>query len=901
MKSSKLKAQNLKLDISTQCSPTPNPHLPSPNNQGMATIFVLGLIAMLMVLGISFVDISILEKKASINYNNSVKSQISGEIALNRAIELIKLYTDNPTVNYRNIISYHNLNADENLAQYTDGLEKLSTKLNGIVYYDYDPDYSPVTWIYLKNDNCEINSRIAYVVIPDHGKIDPSATVDSGSNADTFSIISPSDGDDGIGANGNPDSLDREITMVDDNGKYVIGRPGRNINELFLRTLNTYLTSKTSSSLWFTNQNANNLSSVKIQEDLNGKLGIGKRWSDFSLMFESLGIESDSIRTEFRKTFYLNQPKSLEAYWIDENNDNLKPPSELYHRYNLARTDWDSFNNKVADSPLLNPSVSFSETDTEKINDAGIEWLKNWQSKGDFFDTERCQKQVTANLIDYSDTDIIATTDNENLPTYVGNEKCPYINEINIKFISNIQVKSNKKNPNSSYFAQVVPDLVSVESINMYDVTSGGINFVDLKATVKMDWEYTVAGKTYSRSDQSEMMINNADAFMITSRDSKFKNHRWLSTGWTNTTVQLNKIFIADLKIKKLTVKFENYDNSDFYDFSYIVDSDLVIDPKASTSAKNSYSYFNAQINDPRQNLLSTDWTLSYRDQDKNSLGVNNDRICTQNTISDSKDYEKTATKSWEISTAYIRNAPMKSPWELGFIHRGAIWQTINLKKFNSDQGVKNNAGGSEYSSGDANILNQIKMSNDTEVYGKININSGNIDVLKVLFQKIRVGSFEAANNSNKYPGWLTDDEIEAVAAEELANKLLELYEINAYKYFTSRAEILKDENDFAKLISGTDNSSLGLNQNSDAKQEEIIGKFINLTKASQGNLFVVIALGETIKDIGDVTINNIATEIGHFDLTADKVLSSQKIFAVIKKDPKTNKISILKFQYINE
>ena len=32
------------------------------------------------------------------------------------------------------------------------------------------------------------------------------------------------------------------------------------------------------------------------------------------------------------------------------------------------------------------------------------------------------------------------------------------------------------------------------------------------------------------------------------------------------------------------------------------------------------------------------------------------------------------------LSTAYIRNAPMQSLWELGVIHRGAAWQTLNLK-----------------------------------------------------------------------------------------------------------------------------------------------------------------------------------------------------------------------------
>ncbi|HJO92044.1 MAG TPA: hypothetical protein QF753_01480 [Victivallales bacterium] len=916
----KLRNTDYELQIRQQ-PPTINHQLSTNNEKGIATIFVLGIVALLMVLGVSFVDISIIEKKASINYNNSITSQIAGESALNRAVELMKIYSDKPSADYSEIMSYHDLKSGETLEEYTDGLDKLSTTINGITYYEYDSDYDPVTWVYLNNDDGVINTRIAYVVIPNQGKIDPSVAVDSGSNAANWDKIPPSDGNNGIGANGRPDSKNREITMIDNEGNYVIGRPGRNINELFIRTLEFdnrpkrkhkwkwggkyWWWNKWNRKPWFKESYADRLSSVL--SGYGGKLGVGSRWATYSHIYETLGITKSETKNYFKEVFYINQPKTPEAFWIDKSNDNLKTPAELYHRFNLTREDWDSFNNSVDNSPLLNESVQFSETDTEKINNAGLEWLKNWHSEGSFSDTERCQKQIAANLIDYSDTNSQATTDNENNPTYVGNEKCPYINEIRIQFRSKIQVQDQGQ-AGKRYSAQVVPEFTGVESVNMYDVTHGGINFIDIKAIIKMDWEYAVAGKIYSRSDQAEIMIDNANAFRITSNNQKFNDQSWLSSGWTNTNLQTNKIFITDLKIKKLTVKFVNYSNALFYDFSHIVDTDLVIDSKVTTSSKknNINSYFNAQVNDPRQNLLPTDWTLAYGKKDINSLNAHNKNIYSPASGEDNTDYEKNATKPWLISTAYIRNGPMKSPWELGFIHRGAAWQTINLKRFNSDQGVKDDAGGDEYTLGDANILNQIKMTDDTEIYGKVNINSENVDVLKVLFQKIRVGSFEASQNINKYPGWLTNYELKADDAEELSNNLLELYENNGNKYFNSRAEILKGNNGFTKLITGID-TSLGLIQNSDAKQEEIIGKFINLTKASQGNLFTVIAIGETIKDFGDVTINSIKTKKGHFDLGADKILSSQKIFAIIKKntniDKKTNtyKFSILEFKYINE
>ena len=68
---------------------------------------------------------------------------------------------------------------------------------------------------------------------------------------------------------------------------------------------------------------------------------------------------------------------------------------------------------------------------------------------------------------------------------------------------------------------------------------------------------------------------------------------------------------------------------------------------------------------------------------------------------------ESTAIHPWEVSTAFIRNGPMTSLWELGALHRGAAWETLRLSKFYGfgfpAVGMRN------YVYGDANILNQVK------------------------------------------------------------------------------------------------------------------------------------------------------------------------------------------------
>ena len=96
------------------------------------------------------------------------------------------------------------------------------------------------------------------------------------------------------------------------------------------------------------------------------------------------------------------------------------------------------------------------------------------------------------------------------------------------------------------------------------------------------------------------------------------------------------------------------------------------------------------------------------------------------------------------ISTAFIRHAvlrrvdgrpahetqyplvehPMESLWELGAIHRGSRWQTLNLSRSpeytSAEEFVKKGAG--EYKYGDAPILDQVKMTNDCLSYGKVNL-----------------------------------------------------------------------------------------------------------------------------------------------------------------------------------
>ena len=82
-------------------------------------------------------------------------------------------------------------------------------------------------------------------------------------------------------------------------------------------------------------------------------------------------------------------------------------------------------------------------------------------------------------------------------------------------------------------------------------------------------------------------------------------------------------------------------------------------------------------------------------------------------------------------STAFIADKPMVSLTELGVIHRGEKWRTINLKccsarvwdaLYDPTRSAAD-AGGYTYINGDAAILDQVKLTHECFTAGKINLN----------------------------------------------------------------------------------------------------------------------------------------------------------------------------------
>lgn len=230
------------------------------------------------------------------------------------------------------------------------------------------------------------------------------------------------------------------------------------------------------------------------------------------------------------------------------------------------------------------------------------------------------------------------------------------------------------------------------------------------------------------------------------------------------------------------------------------------------------------------------------------------------------------------LSTAYIRNAPMQSLWELGVIHRGAAWQTLNLKAAGAPGGTGSispsdmkqglswdNPSGTSYANGDGGILEQVKLTENAYCYGKVNINmlcsdttinigyehAHDYQMGQALFYNIMYGqeisNFETTTSSTKIG-------VSTTIGNALAQACVN--EAGTKKPFSSRTQFLDWElspgNDLCNAFGAID-----LTNSSDAQCEEIVGKTINLIKAepSPPNVIQFIVVAQTIRDVGGTIV----------------------------------------------
>jgi hypothetical protein len=914
--------------------------------KGIALIFALAILSLLFIMALSFATNSIFEEKAAFNSANTSSARLLAISTLNRVRTAIQNYDQGIASLADQIKIYHSHASTASNDLISSLLPVTDLYSPGTVNYINWSNSGNVYWNYVKVADDQGNSRIlgrtTFVILPNLG-LDPGKLVKKTVNE-------------------GKDPAEEE-------------RIGVEANEINIRSIDTSIFPAT-----------NLARATKFSWTAIG-LFTGS-WISFPNLFKKFkdagdAFDSPANTKELMQIYFaLNTPDSKEAYWVDKDSDNkldfneddiAATTNELYTRFNLARTDWDAgfaTAGNVYDKILLDtdgngtPEAMPDQWADADSNGKGIPWLAFWGYKTDgtedasllkagggpctFGTITAWRRQIAANLVDYCDSNSIPTSDVDSTtwvssatqPTFTGNEKTPYINEIGIK-VQAEAVFVEDPNPPKKFEANVAFEIIpAVELINIYsDPWAGGTVKVFISGVVsarvvigtKHDQVHNLSfSETISVTDWNANKYSRLTLGVIGSSDVQPATGVTLQdTDSKTVNVTINSIIINKVVLLDST-------GNQGYDYVKTLTTSpakLLLSGIVDTSLdKDEIAWFGCSVEDPRQNLNSGDWTFASpvitTDPSTSVLTVTpdgaggywggNNISATPVVAGANVDEALTDPANGNISTAYIRNAPMISPWEIGFIQRGIKWQTLNIKEYDKNKATKYISGtpalipgGGKYSDttnggGDANILDQIKMNNKPSNY-KINVCTKYRNALTALFSNIYVDASKVTPGSHNSPATI-------LSSTDVGNLQSAVYSrsTTGVTSYVTRAQVVNDLS-VATPISG---------YTTDAKKEEIIGKIVNITRAgAQFEYFTAIILAQAIKDVGGKTGSGKPVKIvkldssgsplpakdcylGTFDYDSsknvyyDEIVAQQKILALMRRNT-DGSCDVLSLEYI--
>lgn len=968
---------------------------PTPKNEkGIALIFSLIMLSLLLIMALSFALDSMYDQKAA--YNSANKS--SAALLAKSQFEQVFMLINEGAAHYdsdQRIYSYDQYTTSPTDDIYTDMLKERMPVL--LTLPEDDPTLSPtpteVKWNYIREtgDGSRIIGRTAFVVVPDV-KVPLDSLVDHRV---------------GISLYHRQNEKDNTETRI---GKYV--------SEINVRNAIPAMKN---------DANIDNICEILNFQTNSPVSGAGfsnglytGNWVSYTNLFTTLnGVITPALSAddekEIRDKLDLDVDEDKEAFWADlDNNEELDDSTELFKRFDLTRAqaadpltnNWDM--PATFDLLFLKRLISIDAATGTSIDRAietwsatdetagaaitsGIPWLAcfGYQADGSSYsgaDLDRVKAsfdsvfarrcQIAANLKDYSDSDDRPTSDeavadwykkDEPHPTFTGNERTPYINKIGIQ----VQIRRDNADIWGTEYTYIYKDITPcVELINIY-----GSDFTDLDVVIYGNLTTELStdnGNTYAtpvtEPFSRTIQINSGD--WISGRSNLAfgatvsSNENWLD--WTSPT----QLKITNIEIIKVVLHARGVTET-AYDYVKTLNINPALTALPNTLINDTRNYFfGFAVHDSRQNLNSSDWKelpFSSSSDASTVLAVtatgstpaytcypnwqntNGASYCTDAPNAGTSIMDKeTATDpaNCNLSTAYIRNAPIQSPWELGFIHRGAKWQTLNLKVYDSEKAIKTFeisgvgrfiAGGGLYEKGDANILDQVRMTYKAKSPQKITLKAPQNKIFNTLFSDIKYGCaiqrddadstkhmniYSLAGLDNAATGTSASGTVLSTAnISTLGSGIIDKFKSSADSAIRTRACVVDK-----LVLSGTSSPSLGTV--TDAAQEELIGKVINLTKIGSptGNStvtsFSVVVLAQTIKDIGgegvDISVTKRSLDgtqsatrncrIGTFDATInsttdesiyfDEITGEQKLLVRCKTDSSGN-IEIASFKYI--
>ena len=843
------------------------------SERGVALLLTLGVLSLLLILAMSFAYQARTERMAAAVGADVTKSRLLCESGLERVLAFLYHRYNFPTSfdaadlypatkdwfdgtapgswdarHYA--VGFQTSDQDTNFLQ-----QGLATSI-GSSSQPFVPDADPTqltanaSWQHIKNSDGNLIGRVGFIIIDESGKLDPAGVV-----TPEHEPYHDADGD------GTRDP-NEHFYDINQNGTYDNGplaeAPADNI------------------------RSGGSPEEIRISDEFRTKMAAqAKTWFGWQHIINAgiTGFTPGLFQGLFPKSY------DIEAWWEDDNGNGGWDQGEDKHRFNLYDPPggWTGAT-PVSVSDLTGGTGStsaFWDTSTDPwsiqaSNTNAVPWLADMEDDAG----NPVSEQVAANLIDYCDSEmpVEATSDfdytnpKEPTATYVGCEKAPYINElgVQISFVDTTGAGSPR-----NYVLTITLD---VELINIYDIA---FNY-DLEAVVDFggipNAPTTVGDGSPANSKTDITFTRNGQAIAANDYDvvEFTRTYQWSGPPGDGAFT----FSIADARIHLPVGAGE------CQDFALVTDTAHSSAITAGNLVAN-YYYTTFEVEDPRANTEATDWTAgAFKNGDDTMITMDllaapvAGQVNSNSDPSTGDDAETVTDPAAGLSTAYIRNAPPESLWELGAIHRGEAWRTLNLKAFNdgSSPGI--------YANGDAAILEQVKLNGETEVRGRINANTPVEPVWSALINEVTIGG--AYDN----PG-------SGTAVDGAASPTISVATPAVSRGGVATINTLKN----SSLVDGGGST---IAQDTDRRQEEVIGKLANLLTARQ-NYFSVVVVGQAMQDTGTTDPDGAGNDTFfsyRFDGTNYhycRILAEQKILATVYRDAYSNRFQVQRYEFLQE
>ncbi len=745
--------------------------------QGIALLYVLAILALLIAMGLAFMNSSIFDQKASAL---NAASALADQLALSTIDGVIRGIQDKSTAIDTTTYSYSK-NAS---SPSRDGLKAFQTVdyYNGttpVYLFEWDSSNPKmksasdnVQWnlhpININSSTDRIIGRTAYILIPplsDGGQINPSDLIQKNAN--------------------------EAIRPEKRRGVFTYEMNAQDIN-----ATNILFNSTTAKYLNYITNDAANAPGLMPESGWHSL-------DEFEKAMKSEGIITagnlKNAKEDIQRLFSFETIRNAEKYIMKNSNisttyEDLKNNQADVHRFylpgfvdpsqdgigtsailsdaNLNR--WEKTDTRFVDSYILldpafegKPSLDLlnlqsdyrwkddhgvvPQSADDPVFGAGIPWLAAFgyktdgtvdsNLKGTFSNVVDRRRQIAANLKDYSDSDNAPTsdvlpedwslTDSAKVPTYTGNEKTPYLNEFEISTSFLIRAYEDT---GENYVEGTGEIDLSSEIIHMYEglASSGAtvrllFSISDPKITIGWDnntptpYSFLVNSSTCTSVAGGQYTVEFSSSWAAGSDPGHFYATQTICPEITIPPIKAGKvagvlpttgkaIISYTITLEKAILEYDSSDGKGTIKSDYAnINSSFTLSKEITFSVDSTTTdtiIDSVQTEDPRQNLNAGDWNKEIEgkmhsgDSTESGIGKRNAHsdpsapTIKSGDLDPGYDIEAAPTPAYNaaatnhLSTAHIRNAPMLSPWELGFIHRGKKWQTLNLIKYNKDKAI---------------------------------------------------------------------------------------------------------------------------------------------------------------------------------------------------------------------